>query len=483
VTTFLRMPRRSKRGDARVVTVGSGGAAAAAASPTPASSTCFAEHVDGVKAHLTTLHVRDAELLAAIETANAVHDAEVERARAVRDAAIERATAEHKAVRAEMALAESELDALVCAPVSGGRDPFEWLPDELIVKIMLMLPFEVMWGGACDRVCLRWARLMESTPVQRRKRDGRWAAYEAGVIKPRGLHGHTAHVYALAVGLDGKVYSGSGDKTIRVWSGDDGTHLQTLVGHTDYVNSLAVGLDGKVYSGSEDMTIRVWSGDDGTHLQTLEGHTSFVFALAVGLDGKVYSGSVDKLIRVWSGTDGAHLQTLVGHTDVVTSLAVGLDGKLFSGSDDTTIRVWSGDDGTHLQTLVGHTRWVSIVAVGLDGKKIYSGSWDGTIRVWSGTDGTHIQTLVGHTSRVSALALGLDGKVLSGSDDGTIRVWSPTGTHLHTLMKHNDDVRVVYALAVMRDGTLVSGGEYGGENEGEYFDDDEYVECAELKMW
>jgi hypothetical protein len=125
---------------------------------------------------LSTLHVRDAELLAVIETANAVHDAEVERARAVRDAAIERAIAERKAVRAEMASAENKLDALVHAPVSGGRDPFEWLPDELIVMIMLMLPFEVMWGGACDRVCLRWAQLMESAPVKRHKRDGRWAA-------------------------------------------------------------------------------------------------------------------------------------------------------------------------------------------------------------------------------------------------------------------------------------------------------------------
>ena len=90
---------------------------------------------------MSTLHVRDAELLAVIETANAVHDAEVERARAVRDAAIERATAERETARAEMTSAESELDALVNAPVSGGRDPFEWLPDELIVMTMLVLPF------------------------------------------------------------------------------------------------------------------------------------------------------------------------------------------------------------------------------------------------------------------------------------------------------------------------------------------------------
>ena len=147
-----------------------GGAAAAPAGapPTPAISTSVPEQVDGVKAHLTALHASSAELQAVIATASAVHDAEVDRARAVRDVAIERATAERDVVRAEMVSAKSELGALVNAPVSGGRDPFEWLPDELIVMIVLMLPFEMLWSGVCERVCQRWARLMESAPVKRR---------------------------------------------------------------------------------------------------------------------------------------------------------------------------------------------------------------------------------------------------------------------------------------------------------------------------
>jgi len=72
--------------------------------------------------------------------------------------------------------------------------------------------------------------------------------------------------------------------------------------------------------------------------------------------------------------------------------------------------------------------------------------------------------------------------VYSGSGDNTIRVWSATdGTHLHTLKGLEGSA---IALAVMRDGTLVSGGEYCVENEGEDSDDeDAYVECAELMMW
>ena len=81
---------------------------------------------------------------------------------------------------------------------------------------------------------------MESASIVRRKRDGRWAAYETGVIKPRTLEGHTDTVFSLAVGLDGKVYSGSSDKTIMVWSGESGAHLQTLQGHTGHVYALTV---------------------------------------------------------------------------------------------------------------------------------------------------------------------------------------------------------------------------------------------------
>ena len=247
----------------------------------PLGFTPEAEQVHGVKTRLAQLCTRDDEL-----------------------------TAERDAVRAEMVSAKDKLDTLVNAPVRGGRDPTLWLPDELMVMIFVVVPFEVLWSGECERVCQRWRRIVrEGSLVQRRKREERWASYNAGVIKPRVLEGHTWQVSSLAVGLDGKIYSGSDDRTIRVWSGVDGTHLQTLEGHTEGVTSLAVGLDGRIFSGSYDRTIRVWSGVDGVCLQTLEGHIGGVFALAVGLDGNIYSGSGDKRSEcglVWMVSICAH---------------------------------------------------------------------------------------------------------------------------------------------------------------------------------
>ena len=98
-----------------------------------------------------------------------------------------------------------------------------------------------------------------------------------------------------SIGKDNRIYSGSGYRTIRVWSGADGAHLQTLKGHAESIYALAVGKDGRIYSGSRDNTIRVWSGTDGTHLHTLEG---FVRCLAIGQDGRIYS-KTNQTIQRW----------------------------------------------------------------------------------------------------------------------------------------------------------------------------------------
>ena len=124
----------------------------------------------------------------------------------------------------------------------------------------------------------------------------------------------------------------------------NGKQLQTLKGHKDCVWSLAVGQDGRIYSGSGDKTIRVWSGANGTHLQTLNGHSGAVRVLAVGLDGTIYSGSVHssggESIRMWSGVDGTPLHSFEMRTNWVFSLAAGQDGRMYSGSSDGKIRVW-----------------------------------------------------------------------------------------------------------------------------------------------
>jgi hypothetical protein len=441
--------RRGKRG----AKGGAGVAPATRVGYTPAQAAIAA-----VKTRIAELNRRDAEALEQIKRG----EEQIERG----EEQIQREQRVRDEVAVEMTHATTELDALVAAPVPSGEDPTAWLPDELLILILL----QVGWKRGCEAVCRRWRGLCQDVAVKRQLREGRWEEYAAGRLAPRRLHSFCGDVYSLAVGPNGKVYCGSSDGLVRVWSTRDGQLLQTLEGHTDYVGSLAVAPDGTLYSGSDDCTIRVWSGETGIHLRALRGHTSAVFTLAIGTNGNVFSaGSDDTTVRVWSGHDGTHLYTLAGHTSWVRALATS-GGKVYSGSGDTTIRVWSAADGAHLQTLAGHTDSVSALALGPDGN-LFSGSIDGTVRVWCGTDGTHLRTLQCDTDRVCSLAVGLDGGLFVGGFTGTVQVWRAMGSgSRHTVAQNVRGASVTLCLSVI--GTL-----YTGWDQEDYEDEDMDSRC------
>ncbi|HIK56035.1 MAG TPA: hypothetical protein IGS37_12830 [Synechococcales cyanobacterium M55_K2018_004] len=85
-------------------------------------------------------------------------------------------------------------------------------------------------------------------------------------------------------------------------------HCQHILGgHRSWVRAVAVSADGQIIaSGSGDRTVKLWSLATGELLHTLSGHTSWVRAIAFapGSDTLV-SGSWDGTVRVWQETDGA----------------------------------------------------------------------------------------------------------------------------------------------------------------------------------
>jgi hypothetical protein len=192
----------------RGVKGGAGVAAATRVGETPAQAA-----IPAIKTRIAEISRRDAEALEQIERG----EEQIERGREQIQREEEQIRREQRVrdeVADELTQARAELDALVAAPVPSGEDPTAWLPDELLILIVL----QVGWRRGREAVCRRWRGLCQDGAVKRQLWDGRWEEYAVGRIQPRQLHGHCASVYSVAIGPNEKAYSGSTDSLVRVWS-------------------------------------------------------------------------------------------------------------------------------------------------------------------------------------------------------------------------------------------------------------------------
>ncbi|KAI3441341.1 WD_REPEATS_REGION domain-containing protein, partial [Psidium guajava] len=205
----------------------------------------------------------------------------------------------------------------------------------------------------------------------------------------------------------GILYSGSWDKTMKVWRLSDSKCLESVDAHDDAINSIASGLDGLVFTGSADGTVKVWRrelhGKGTTHflVRLLLDQESAVTSLAVGeASGVVYSGSSDGAVNFWTRQKHlSHGGALRGHKLAVLCLAAA-GNLVLSGSADKSISVWRRDPatGAHswLSVLTGHGGPIKCLAVeqeqtpGAEDEDengprwiVYSGSLDKSVRIWS----------------------------------------------------------------------------------------------------
>lgn len=206
----------------------------------------------------------------------------------------------------------------------------------------------------------------------------------------------------------------------------------SIEAHNDCITALAVG-GGYLFSASFDKTIKTWSLQDFSLVQTLKGHEHRIMAIVVidRAQPLCISGDSSSGIFVWHiGTSASQelLKSWYEHNDWrysgIHSLAVSGTSHLYSGGGDKSIKAWSLQDYTLSCVMTGHKSTVSSLAVS-DGV-LYSGSWDGTIRLWSLCDHSLLSELADNIPGGSypVLSLFVDNHlVLSSYEDGCIKVW------------------------------------------------------------
>lgn len=109
------------------------------------------------------------------------------------------------------------------------------------------------------------------------------------------------------------------DGTIRCWvlntASQNFEHVGTLSGHTAPVVTLQCASN-KLYSGSMDKTIRVWDlTANGACIQTLSAHENVVMSLLCW-DQYLISCSLDNTIRVWGLNPAGQLENTYTYPEV-----------------------------------------------------------------------------------------------------------------------------------------------------------------------
>uniref|UniRef100_A0A6Q2ZFS6 RING-type domain-containing protein n=1 Tax=Esox lucius TaxID=8010 RepID=A0A6Q2ZFS6_ESOLU len=191
--------------------------------------------------------------------------------------------------------------------------------------------------------------------------------------------GHQGPVWCLCVYSTGDLlFSGSSDKTIKVWDTCTTYKCQkTLEGHDGIVLALCI-QGNRLYSGSADCTIIVWDIQTLQKVNTIRAHDNPVCTL-VSSHNMLFSGSL-KAIKVWDivGTELKLKKELTGLNHWVRAL-VASQNHLYSGSYQT-IKIW---DIRSLECVhVLQTSGGSVYSIAVTNHHIVCGTYENLIHVW-----------------------------------------------------------------------------------------------------
>ncbi|CAG86137.2 DEHA2C08954p [Debaryomyces hansenii CBS767] len=251
-------------------------------------------------------------------------------------------------------------------------------------------------------------------------------------------HGSTILCCSFAPNDSGRMCSGAGDSTARIWDCNTQTPMHTLSGHSNWVLCVSYSPCGSmIATGSMDSTVRLWDADSGKPLgSALSSHTKWISSLAweplhlvqPGSKPRLASGSKDGTVKVWDTTRRVCLLTMSGHTNAVSCVKWTGSNIVYSGSHDKTIKVWDiSAGGKCIQTLKSHAHWVNHLSTSTD-YVIRKGAFDHT------STKSKTKNLTPEEMRMKALeqyekVAKLNGvvseRIVTASDDFTMYLWEP----------------------------------------------------------
>jgi len=145
----------------------------------------------------------------------------------------------------------------------------------------------------------------------------------------------------------------------------------------------------QLFSGSHDRTVKIWNLDELCYIDSLFGHQSEVIALDSLNRDRCLSTGRDRSLRLWKVVEETQL-VFHGHGASIDAAAMINEESFFAGGMDGAVTLWSVHKKRPVHTVAnahGGTatlpRWVSAVAALPFSDLAASGSCDGFVRFWN----------------------------------------------------------------------------------------------------
>eukprot|EP01027_Heterolobosea_sp_BB2_P018563 GEZU01026130.1.p1 GENE.GEZU01026130.1~~GEZU01026130.1.p1 ORF type:complete len:212 (-),score=38.54 GEZU01026130.1:92-727(-) len=141
------------------------------------------------------------------------------------------------------------------------------------------------------------------------------------------------------------------------------------------------------YTGSSDRTVKVWNVDEMGYVDTLYGHSSIVHGIDAMYKEVAVTCGDDRSVRVWKVPEETQLLLQGGnHTRSIDSIKMLTEDLYVTGSQCGRVAIWSIAKKKPLYTIEdahgGGNYWISAVGALKFSNVCASGSHDGLLKLW-----------------------------------------------------------------------------------------------------
>ena len=158
------------------------------------------------------------------------------------------------------------------------------------------------------------------------------------------LESHKSSIWSLFQNSNNLLFSGSSDKTIKVWKLDEtsGINLFTLKGHKGIIYSINELKNKDIISISDDRTIKIWKIFEQTCIKTLYYDFPLTcLCICPYNEELIYTGDENNMISIWNINTEDIIFQFKAHNSTIWSLNL-FDNEryLISAGSDDSIKIW-----------------------------------------------------------------------------------------------------------------------------------------------